>query len=486
MAKENTPEITNTDLVPVALELALWGATDTTKLLFLDPPPRKEFERAQNTLRTLGALDSHNKITPHGKIIASLGVHPRFAHMLITAKERGFGGLACDVAALLEERDILGARANDVSLFERWYEVSKRGEKRSPSSHTPLARLHQQIKRLESLLRVSSSEERDPDALGLMIALAYPERIGMQRAPQEPRYLLANGVGAELSPKSLLTKHQFLAVAELDSGRAHARIFLAEPISESMLRNHFKSHIEKRAEVIWDPETATLSAKEIEFLGELRLVERRSKPTRDGAHRAIVEVLKERGLAVLPWSDEAKALLTRMRWAKERKLKTDSWPDFTDEALLATLDEWLMPFINDEALNSGLKKLDLAGAISSRLSWDERKYLDAIAPPFLQLPSGTKASIDYSRGEVPVLSIYLQELFGQRETPRVGNGTVPLLIELLSPARRPLQVTKDLTSFWTNAYREVRTEMLARYPRHYWPENPMEAAPTKRGRKPKG
>jgi ATP-dependent helicase HrpB len=468
LPRHTTPEILQADLVPLVLELALWGAKDLERFSFLDKPPPREIEQARSVLESLGAVRSTGEITPHGKAMHELGVHPRIAHMLIKARDLGIGALACDIAALLEERDILGSRAHDASVFERWYELEQFRTRRTARlvSHNILERLTYQAQRLRSLLRVQDTA-RDENSIGLLIALIFPDRIAKQREKGSFRYHLRNGIGGELPAKSLLTKHEFLAVAELDGSRAHAKIFLAEPLSERDLIEHFGSSTTKTRTSFIERSSNIIRARTQEFLGEILLSEHPTQPTTEEIQDARKKQILEEGFDALV-NDTTRRLLQRIAWIESSGI-THTFPSMDLVTLRQECADWLIPYCTSP------NEVPLYDALVQRLTRKGLDELQRLAPERITLPSGTSALIDYEKE--PSVSAPLQELLGQRETPKIGDGRVALVVELLSPARRPLQVTKDLASFWKNAYKQVRAEMMSRYPRHYWPENPLEAAP---------
>jgi ATP-dependent helicase HrpB len=472
LAKHTAPEMLHSDMVPLALELAVWGCRNPRELKFLDPPPHAAFAQARALLTELGALEAGGAVTPHGREMARLGVHPRLAHMLIAGKTRGFGTTACYLAALLEERDMLLGKETDVDISQRLQLLAGR-EARGGLT----ARITQQAARLCKMLGVALQ----PIALehtGVLTALAYPDRIAQRRAAGGRRYLLAGGSGAELPQRSLLTREQYLAVAHLDGAGANARIFLAEPVSEEEIRAAAGAAIREEKGPVWENNQAQLLSRE--RLGAIVLRERREKISDEEAVPFLLDAVRERGLGVLAWDSGAGDFRARAEWLRRTGLAPQGWPELGDKRLLETLDGWLAPFLPGKRSLEQLRSVDLRQVLAAQFSYDQLRLLDRAAPEAVDLPSGTRARIDYESGEIPKIAVRLQEMFGQAETPRVGDGRIALTVELLSPAHRPLQLTRDLTSFWKNAYLQVRKEMQGRYPKHSWPEDPLSAQPTRR------
>jgi ATP-dependent helicase HrpB len=480
----NAPEILEADLAPLALALAQWGAADPAVIALLDPPPAAAYAEAKALLSRLGALDAKGRITQHGNAMAALGLHPRLAHMVLTGKEKGMGAAAAAIAALLMERDILrappGARDADLRL-----RVEMLGE-RSATRHLPAVmtldrgaaeRARQAARQIGQRLGIGGGEI-DAREAGRLLALAYPDRIAQKRPGARGQFLLANGKGAELQQADALAGEDYLAVADLDGEKRVARIFLAAPISRGEIEEDFAGEIAAEEIVAWDSRAAAVLARSRLRLGALALEDKPlASPDPARVTAALIQGIRELGLQALPWGREAESLRARISFL--RRIDGDAWPDLSDQALMESLDDWLAPYLAGMSRRAQLQGLDLAAALSARLSYAQRQALDKLAPSHVTVPSGSRIVIDYS-GEAPALAVKLQEMFGARATPAVAGGRIPLVIHLLSPAGRPLQVTSDLAGFWRNSYPQVRSEMRGRYPRHPWPENPLAAAPTKR------
>ena len=489
----SAPEITEADLAPLALELAEWGVADPAELAWLDPPPAAAFSQARELLRELGALDGEGAITPHGRRMAGMALHPRLAHMALRAAEMGHGALACELAALLSERDVLrsdagapgdadlrlrlevmrDAEAGRVPAFVRGMRVDREGVRRALA----------EARHWRRALRTGSGVI-DPEAGGVVLALAYPDRIAQRRPGAAGRYLLRNGRGAALAHPQALGEAAYLVAAELGDAGRESRIFLAAPLNQADLEAHFGEQVETAEEVVWDADARTVRARRRERLGAIVL---REAPLREPNPELVVAALLEgigrAGLEVLPWSDGARRV--RERIAFLHRLDPAGWPDVSDAALLGGLEEWLGPYLHGARSGDALSRLDLAEILLNALPWDRRAALDEMAPTHLVVPSGSRIPIDYSDPGSPVLAVRLQEMFGLAETPRVARGSVPLTLHLLSPAHRPVQVTRDLAGFWKGSYFDVRKDLRGRYPKHHWPEDPMQAAPTARA-KPRG
>jgi ATP-dependent helicase HrpB len=470
------PEILTTDLAPLALELSRWGSPDGGSLRFIDRPPSAHLEQARALLISLGAVDNAGKITPHGKALASLPTHPRLAHMMIRAKELGHGGMACDVAALLEERDILTTRTKDeVDFSSRWHAFHTG----SGADRTTRERVRAQSRRFREALRARDQVE-DEGFLGIFLALAYPERIGKQREGTPDRLQLSGGTGAVLPPGSLLSREKFLAIAEVDGIGNEVRVFLAAPVRENELMSVFGDQIREEDEVFWSAEKESVVARKVQRLGALVISEGSERADGEKANRAMVEGIRQMGLDVLPWSRESSGIRVRSEWLRVRGIAPAGWPDTSAEGLTHALEAWLAPSLRGILQRTQLKNLDLVAALRRLFTSGQWADLDRLAPSHIGLPSGSRIALQYESQETPVLAVKLQELFGQTETPRIGGMRIPVVIHLLSPAGRPVSVTQDLKSFWRSTYPEIRTQLRARYPKHYWPEDPLQAKPTSR------
>ena len=472
---QTPPEMFGSDLAPLALELAAWGVADAKRLLWLDPPPDVPLASARDLLRRLGAIDAAGTTTDEGRRMVKLGAHPRLAHMLLRGHALGLGALAADVAALLGERDILRDGNRDADLAHRVELLH--GRARAAQAVAQVAtQWRRQLGIPEREVRLSTV------GLGRLVALAYPDRIAQRRPNAPGQFRLSNGRGAILPATDPLASHDFLAAAALDGSGPSARIFLAAPIEEGELRQTFAEQIRDVEFVEWDSREGAVKARHQRKLGELVLDDKPADPDPDAVAAAMLDGIRQLGLDALPWTKELRDLQCRIAFL--RRLEGDEWPDLSDAALLATLDTWLAPYLIGITRQAHLERIDLSKALIGQLPWERQQALSREAPTHWIAPTGSRVRIDYS-GEQPSIAIRLQELFGLGHTPSVANGRITLLIHLLSPANRPVQVTRDLASFWANGYRDVRRDLRGQYPKHFWPEDPLTAAPTHRA-KPRG
>lgn len=455
------PAIEREHLAGLALELALWGAE---ALPFLTPPPAAALAEARALLQGLGALDDAGRITAHGKALAALPLHPRLAHMLAVA-----GPGAAPLAALMAERDPLRGAGPDLML--RLDAIRRPG----PDAHRgTVERIREEARRLAQ--GVASAP---PLSAAQMAALAYPDRIGVRRAGVAPRWILSGGKGAAMAQGPALASARLIVATDLDGDPREATVRQALAIDESELRAVLGDRIRWRDTCLWSRRDGRVLARRQESLGAAVLAERPwPEAPPEAVARAMLEGVQELGL---PWTPAARRFRARIELA--RAGAAGDWPDCSDAALLAE-GEWLLPHLAGLRTAADLSRLDLAGALASRLGWELKARLDALVPSHFTTPLGRAVPIDYE-GEVPGIEIRLQEMFGLRTHPVVGAARVPLRITLLSPGQRPIQVTRDLPGFWASSYAEVRREMRGAYPRHPWPEDPTEAEPTLRA-KPRG
>ncbi|MHB1310702.1 MAG: ATP-dependent helicase HrpB [Gemmatimonadaceae bacterium] len=482
---QRTPEILEADLAPLALELAAAGIHDVLSLKWLDAPPVGALAQARALLRELDALDASDRLTAHGGRMATVGVHPRLAHLVIKGDELGHGALACDVAALLGERDIFARETaeGDADLADR-VRALRDGEF-ARARRADRGRL-QRVKQEGDALRRLIGARRDAavpaaDAVGLLVALAYPDRLAKQRAGEPGRYLMRNGRGATFAVPQSLGAAEWLAIAELDGDPRESRIWMAAAVDGADVAEHFGAHGTEELVQHWDAERRVLRVSRVTRLGAIPLKERRlDKPSAAEAAAALLAVVRNEGLAVLSWDERATRLRQRLAFAHRCD---PAYPDVGDEALAASIDDWLLPALEANGRLDALNRVDIADALTARLMWKQRERLEALAPTHCTVPSGSHLPIDYADASAPVLAVRLQEMFGLADTPRVGDGRVPLTLHLLSPAHRPVQVTRDLAGFWARSYFDVRKDLRGRYPKHSWPENPLEAPPTARAKR---
>jgi ATP-dependent helicase HrpB len=459
------PEILSSDLSSFVLDLAAWGAAPES-LAFLDPPPKGALAEARALLTELGAL-ADGRITVEGHALRRLPLPPRLARMVVDAARDGAGALAADIAAVLTERGLGG---DDVDLTHR-VENFRRDRSRRASDARAMAKRWSEL---------AGGGEGDM-SIGAILSLAYPDRIAKNRGSGS--FTLANGRGGNVDQAASLAREPFIAVAELTGSAAQGRIVLAAPIALPEIEARFADRIESRDDVTFDEKSLTLRARRTRKLGAIALSEqtRKVEPNEETA-RLLAQGLARVGIDKLPWSKALTQWRDRVMFL--RRAEGDEWPDLSDAALAANTD-WLLPAFADKTAVSQLASDDLHSALTELLPWPLRRRLDTEAPTHFEAPTGTNAAIDYEAEAGPTISIRLQELFGLATHPAIAGRRIPLVIELLSPAHRPVQVTRDLPGFWRGSYAAVRTEMRGRYPRHPWPDDPLAAAPTRRA-KPRG
>ncbi|NBC69265.1 ATP-dependent helicase HrpB [Paenibacillus sacheonensis] len=475
---QSDPELLGADLAPLALELAIWGINDPSELAWLTQPPAAAYAQALVLLRELNALDAESRPTAHGQAMAELGMHPRLAHMVLEAKPLGLGALACELAALLGDRDPLrSTRSIDMRLRLDALHGRAAGDAADPAAIKRLAAEAREWMRAAGIAS-SAAASRADDACGLLLALAYPDRIAQRRG--DGRFLLRGGRGAAVQELQPLSTAAYLAAAELEDSGTDSRILLAAPISLEAVERYFADQIQDEKEVRWDRQAEAVRSRRRLRLGALILKESQlADPDPALVAEALLGGIAEQGLELLPWSKQARQLRDRMNLMHAHN---PEWPDVSDEALIASLPEWLGPYVGGMRSRNDLTRLSMAAIMESLLSWQERQRLEEEVPTHLTVPSGSRIPLDYGDPTAPVLAVRLQELFGLRETPRIAGGKLPVTIHMLSPAHRPVQVTQDLASFWQHAYFDVKKDLKGRYPKHYWPDNPLEAPATNRAK----
>jgi ATP-dependent helicase HrpB len=493
-------EILQVDLSGLALELAAWGSTG---LRFVDPPPPGTFAAARDLLRRLGALEGsesmEGRITPAGKRMLALGTHPRIAAMLLAPRDDGERALACDLAALLESRDPLlakGGSGRSDAIAERWQALAafRNGRTGAEASRSALAVIDAAAKQWRRRLRLDAMPPRQaqPHLLGDLLLYAFPDRIGHRHATDPKRYQLANGRMARLFDDSALHGEPWIVASELRFETKDALVLRAAPLDEARLQRDFPQRFTETDQVHWDPQRRALVAQRERRFDRIVLDARpagRVDPAQ--AARALTDAVRELGLGVLPWSESLQQWRARVsslrQWLPEL---ASELPDLSDTALLESLDAWLLPAFAGKTRLDALGEDGFASALHALLDWNLRQRIEHLAPVRIEVPSGMQRRIDYAlepdgTPQAPILAVKLQELFGLADTPRIADGRVPLTLHLLSPAGRPLQVTRDLRGFWERTYPEVRKEMKGRYPKHPWPEDPWSATATHRA-KPRG
>jgi ATP-dependent helicase HrpB len=492
LAPTTAPEITEADLAPLALELARWGAPDARRLQWLDAPPGPTLQQARALLKRLGAVGERETLTELGLQMSRLPVHPRLAHMLLAACDFDAMELAAQLAALLSERDVLqrGASPSERDPDIRTRLEVLRGECNLDASRDALQRVRRSATALleatqrlvSSRTRAAATRESGEDLPGALLALAFPDRIGQRRVNGDGHYLLRNGRGARFAVATSLAREEWIVALELDDKEREARINLAAPLTRARLEELFAAEIVEEEQFGWDAREGAVLARLTRRLDCL-ILDRKSLATVDDerAVAAMLQAIGQLGLDALPWNAESRSLQARMEFVRKlERSELSGWPPSDDAALMATLPDWLAPHLRGVTRREHLTRVPLIRALRERLSVAQVGALESLAPRELTVPSGSQTRIDYLDESAPSVSVKLQEVFGLQETPRIGAGAVALTFKLLSPALRPVQITRDLAGFWRTSYAEVRKDMRGRYPKHIWPENPLQAVPTHR------
>jgi ATP-dependent helicase HrpB len=464
-------EILSADLSNFMLDLAQWGVSDPATLALLDQPPAAALTEARALLTELGAIDAERRITEEGRQLRQLPLPPRLARMVVDAAREGAGELAASIAALIVERGLGG---DDVDLRHRLDQLRRDRSRRADDARGMVRRWAD----------TAGGRGEGDVSVGALLSFAYPDRIARNRGGGNGAFLLANGRGGQVDPASPLAREPFLAVAELTGAAAASRILLAAPITLAEIEMRFANHIDNRESVNFDAGSGSLRARRTRRLGAVVLAEqiKQVEPNADTA-RILAQGIVAAGFGRLPWSKTA--LHVRERIGFLRRSEGDEWPDLSDEALAKDTANWLEPLLLDKTTRADIGADELADALATLIPWNLRRRLDEEAPTHFEAPTGTRVPIDYAAEQGPTISIRVQELFGLTQHPAIAAGRVPLVIELLSPAHRPVQVTRDLPGFWRGSYAAVRTEMRGRYPKHPWPDDPAAALPTRRA-KPRG
>jgi ATP-dependent helicase HrpB len=558
---QSIPEMRATDLAPLALELAAWGVREARALSWLDPPPDATFNQARELLTELDALDGSGQITDAGRAMVRLPLHPRLSHMLYTAEKMGLGALACDIAALLSERDVLAGEsrrsadfAHRLEALQAFRQQGRQGAQTHQADASACTKVNQAAQQFRRLISSGSfsknplslegegggegvddptkwrhaphptlspegrgiveagsikpARDEDVEQAGLLLALAYPDRVALARTPGDNRYLLASGRGARLHESEMRLRQPCIVAASVEAGDAQGRttavtagkantarrmprvageseglIYLAAPLDVDTLRRHMSAHIQSGDVVRWDAQQQVVVARHEERFFALVLDSRASTAVDPEKLRAaMLEGIRRLGIDALPWTNEAREWQARVL-SLRHWLPDENWPDVSDAALLETLADWLGPYLDGITRREHLARLDLFAALKAHLDWEQGRRLDEGAPTHITVPSGSHLRLEYHPGESPVLAVKLQEMFGLADSPRVAWGKVPVTLHLLSPGKRPIQVTQDLRGFWERTYAEVKKELKGRYPKHPWPDDPWNAAPTARATK---
>ncbi|TLS66167.1 ATP-dependent helicase HrpB [Mariprofundus erugo] len=505
LMKHAMPEILHSDLTSFMLELAHWGGADPEELQWLDKPPRSACEQATELLQGLRALDQSGKITAHGRDILRLGTHPRLAHMMLAAIDTGQPWHACLIASLLTEKDpFLAGSVKSADIHDR-LQLLVHGQ----SSHQRGID-HQQCQRIlqtaddffarlhacsnQNISGGSMKKERpDPHYSGVLLAFAYPDRIARKRPGNDARYLLSNGKGALIPPRLQQHHlHEYIVVANLDERSGEATIYMAADITSDQLQDCFADLIVQTERIEWNESAERVEVKESKRIGTIVLQESmiHHSKNREAIQACLMQAIRNKGLACLNWSERAISLKQRVeciRYHSEHNAilnkQLPPLPDFSDAHLSRTLEVWLQPHLSHENSLKACQKLDMHMLLISQFSWEQQQLIHQLTPEKISVPSGSEVAIDYSDPTQPILAVRLQELFGLQDTPAILNGQCKLMLHLLSPARRPMQITKDLNSFWHSTYHEVKKDLRGKYKKHYWPDDPFTAQATSKTKK---
>jgi len=479
LPEHDTPEILLADLSQLVLELALWGSGDPRTLRWLDTPPVTAVKHAKELLTELGALDKEGHITPHGKAMHGYGLHPRLAHMMLKAKALNLSYEASLLAVLITEKDIFTQNYANADLRERVQILHDVAQKHPLESRQIDIRQCRYL--LASAKRIEKNQPRSlhTELLGVLLAFAYPDRIAQLRHTNGSTYLLSNGKGAHLHNEDTLFNSAYLVVSDLDAKSTNATIYKALSLNLAQIEEYLETTTLRK--VTWNEAQARVEVREAEMFGKLTLKEIRLQNTDSPeVTEVLLDELEAMGLEVLRWSKEAARLRERVNFLH---FHDAAFPDFSEEYLRENLETWLAPYLTNLSSLKEVQKLDLYGILLGQLSYEQSQKLDTLAPDRLRVASGSRIAIDYSDPAQPVLAVRLQEMFGTTETPAIMNGKVKLMLHLLSPAHRPMQVTRDLVNFWENTYAEVKKELRGKYKKHYWPDDPLAATATSRTKK---
>jgi ATP-dependent helicase HrpB len=480
LAAYTQPEILSADLSSLVLDLAQWGVGDPSKLSFLDPPPAPALNEARELLCELGALDAEGRITDEGRSLRALALPPRLARMIVDSHRLGAGRAAAEIAAVLTERGLGG---DHVDLDVRLEAFRRDRSQRAEAARGQAQRWASQVAAGD---KSSAQNDGEAPSTGVMLALAFPDRVAKNRG--NGSFVLANGRGAALDQTAALSRTPYIAVAELTGTAMQGRILLAAPIAQAEIEARFADQIKTTDEVSFDRSAMALRARRKKTLHAITLSETplALEPSEQTA-KVFADGLIAAGLDQLPWSKPAKQWRDRVMFlrAAEDHSPQNPWPDLSDDALKAQRETWLVPALLGKTSLKTFSASDLSDALQALLPWSLRARLDKEAPTHFEAPTGTQLAIDYEAEQGPTIAVRLQELFGLTDHPSIARGAIPLVLELLSPAHRPVQVTRDLPGFWRGSYAAVRSDLRGRYPRHPWPEDPANAMPTRRV-KPKG
>jgi ATP-dependent helicase HrpB len=489
------PEILISDLSSLVLELAVWGVKEPSGMRWLDTPPVSAWESAVQLLRDLGALDERGSATNAGRDIAGLPLHPRLGRLVMRAAELGCAGLGADLAAILSERDIMRRRSSvpaasgeDTDITERldmlhsWRKRAKVPPGVDAGALRAIERASGQITRLlGSTPGERASENCGPDLAPRLLLCAFPDRIAKRREEGNGRFVLSQGRGVRLPAASRMAKSPYIVAVNMDAGeKAEGTVHMAEQLDEGLIRQECRSCIAHVRSIGWDRKENRIVAVTEERLGSLTLSSKPFVPDDEEVLPLLCEAIRC-GHALVTFSKAARQFQGRVDLVK-RTFPEEDWPDLSDNSLIAHAEEWLLPWLGGIRTRQDLAALDILPALRAQIPWVRQKLLDERVPAAIVVPSGHSVVLDYTAGKIPVLAVKLQEMFGLADTPYIAGGRVKVLLHLLSPARRPVQVTQDLKGFWNTGYPQVKKELKGRYPKHPWPDDPWNAVPTRKAK----
>ncbi len=476
------PEIGNADLTSLVLELSNWGVNDAKQLKWLDPPGKGAWKKAVKILTQLNALNKNGQITDIGRELRKFPLHPRLSHMLIRATELSLGLTGCYLAGLLSERDLFHGHDNSIDIRDRIKALAAFSNRslihsqRKNLNAQVCKQILQQVEQWRKKLGISQTETITPEETGNLLCFCYPDRIAIQRSQKDSTFQLANGRQARITAQDSLNNSPMIVASKVDVRGGNGKIFLAAPITLKELENNHPHLISTSDHIRWEKKELAVQARRDSCIGLARIS---SKPIslkdKDAALTILMEGIQKAGSEVLPWSKSSRELQARLQTLFNHD--QNNWQDFSDESLMQDL-AWLEPFCYGFTKAQHLRNIDFQSALLSKLSYNKQQQLHNLVPTHTKVPSGSNIRITYHLGAEPTLAIRLQEVFGMRETPTICGGSLPLTLHLLSPARRPMQITKDLKSFWQRTYPEIKKELAGRYPKHYWPDNPLAAQAT--------
>lgn len=508
LLKHASAEILHSDLSSLVLELANWGVTDVNQMQWIDLPPSSATEQAKTLLQQLNAIDNRGKITSHGRDMLKLGTHPRLAHMMLAAVKLELNKAnqayhACLIAGLLTEKDIFKANAEkSADIHDRLNILVHGSSNQHGIDSQQCKRIIQTaddfFKRIKRCSKATLNKETpDSNLSGVLLAYAYPDRIAKRRNGNEARYLLSNGKGAVIPPYFQHHLHEYLVVANLNAKQGEANIYLAADISAEQLQEYFIDNIQHEEYVEWNENAQRVETKQTSRIGKIILQESilhdvKNTKTQEEIQKCLIQAIRNTELECLNWNAQANSLKQRVQFinhhinnnpAVKKQFSDHPLPDFSEPTLSDTLDEWLQPYLKNENSLKQCFKLNLHSLLLNQLNWEQQQLIKQLAPERINVPSGSAINIDYSDPTQPILAVRLQEVFGLVDTPTLLNGQCKLMMHLLSPARKPMQVTQDLNSFWKNTYHDVKKELRGKYKRHYWPDDPFTAQATSKTKK---